>query len=74
MSTPSRREFVKTAAAAAGAVLLPKNLGGQPSQDAIVSPASHLEEHGWERPENRRDAFQRTVDFLRTHVLDEPAR
>jgi len=31
------------------------------------------EEHGWERPENRRDAFQRTVDFLRTHVLDEPA-
>jgi dipeptidyl aminopeptidase/acylaminoacyl peptidase len=32
------------------------------------------EEHGWEQPENRRDAFQRTVDFLRTHVLDEPAR
>jgi dipeptidyl aminopeptidase/acylaminoacyl peptidase len=31
------------------------------------------EEHGWERPENRRDAFQRTVDFLRAHVLDEPS-
>jgi dipeptidyl aminopeptidase/acylaminoacyl peptidase len=31
------------------------------------------EGHGWERRENRRDAFARTVAFLRRHVLDEPA-
>jgi dipeptidyl aminopeptidase/acylaminoacyl peptidase len=31
------------------------------------------EGHGWERRENRRDSFQRTLDFLRRHVLDEPA-
>ena len=30
------------------------------------------EGHGWERPENRRDAFERTLAFLKTHVLDEP--
>ena len=31
------------------------------------------EGHGWERRENRRDAFERIVRFLRTHVsLDEP--
>jgi dipeptidyl aminopeptidase/acylaminoacyl peptidase len=30
------------------------------------------EAHGWERRENRRDAFERIVRFLRTHVLDEP--
>jgi dipeptidyl aminopeptidase/acylaminoacyl peptidase len=30
------------------------------------------EGHGWERRENRRDAFERTLRFLRTHVLDEP--
>ena len=30
------------------------------------------EGHGWERRENRRDAFERTLAFLRTHVLDEP--
>ncbi len=29
------------------------------------------EGHGWERRENRRDAFERTLAFLRTHVLDE---
>ena len=31
------------------------------------------EGHGWEGRENRRDAFERTLRFLRTHVLDEPA-
>ena len=30
------------------------------------------EGHGWDRRENRRDAFERTLTFLRTHVLDEP--
>jgi dipeptidyl aminopeptidase/acylaminoacyl peptidase len=30
------------------------------------------EGHGWERRENRRDAFTRILAFLRTHVLDEP--
>ncbi len=30
------------------------------------------EGHGWERRENRRDAFERTLAFLKTHVLDEP--
>jgi dipeptidyl aminopeptidase/acylaminoacyl peptidase len=30
------------------------------------------EGHGWERRENRRDAFARIVAFLRRHVLDEP--
>jgi len=30
------------------------------------------EAHGWERRENRRDAFGRIVAFLRRHVLDEP--
>ncbi len=30
------------------------------------------EAHGWERRENRRDAFQRTLRFLRTHVLEDP--
>ena len=30
------------------------------------------EGHGWERRENRRDAYERTLAFLRTHVLDEP--
>ena len=30
------------------------------------------EGHGWERRENRRDAYERTLTFLRTHVLDEP--
>jgi dipeptidyl aminopeptidase/acylaminoacyl peptidase len=28
------------------------------------------EGHGWERRENRRDAFERIVAFLKTHVLD----
>ncbi len=32
------------------------------------------EGHGWERRENRRDAFERMLAFLRTHVLDEPPR
>ena len=31
------------------------------------------EAHGWERRENRRDAFTRILAFLKTHVLDEPA-
>jgi dipeptidyl aminopeptidase/acylaminoacyl peptidase len=31
------------------------------------------EGHGWERRENRRDAFERALTFLKTHVLDEPA-
>jgi dipeptidyl aminopeptidase/acylaminoacyl peptidase len=30
------------------------------------------EGHGWERRENRRDAFERIGRFLRTHLLDEP--
>ena len=30
------------------------------------------EGHGWEKRENRRDAYERIVKFLRTHVLDEP--
>jgi dipeptidyl aminopeptidase/acylaminoacyl peptidase len=30
------------------------------------------EGHGWERRENRRDAFERILRFLRTYVLDEP--
>ena len=30
------------------------------------------EGHGWQRRENRRDAFTRILAFLRTHVLDEP--
>ena len=30
------------------------------------------EGHGWERRENRRDAFERILRFLRTHVLEEP--
>ena len=29
------------------------------------------EAHGWERRENRRDAFERTLAFLQTHVLDK---
>jgi dipeptidyl aminopeptidase/acylaminoacyl peptidase len=29
------------------------------------------EGHGWERRENRRDAFTRTLEFLRTHVLND---
>jgi len=32
------------------------------------------EGHGWERRENRRDAFGRILRFLKTHVLDEPVR
>ncbi|MGP1675185.1 MAG: S9 family peptidase, partial [Candidatus Limnocylindrales bacterium] len=30
------------------------------------------EGHGWERRENRRDAFERTLHFLRTYVLEDP--
>jgi dipeptidyl aminopeptidase/acylaminoacyl peptidase len=29
------------------------------------------EGHGWEKRENRRDAYKRTVAFLKRHVLDE---
>ena len=50
MSTSSRREFVKRAAAAAGAALVPHALGAQSlagrySQGAV----RNAEEHGWER-------------------------
>ena len=31
------------------------------------------EGHGWDNRENRRDAFTRTLRFLRRHVLDEVA-
>ena len=30
------------------------------------------EGHGWERRENRRDAFNRILAFLKTHLGDEP--
>ncbi len=30
------------------------------------------EGHGWERRENRRDAYERILTFLQTHVLGEP--
>ncbi len=30
------------------------------------------EAHGWERRENRRDAWTRIVAFLKLHVMDEP--
>lgn len=30
------------------------------------------EGHGWERPENRRDAYERIHRFLRTHLPDDP--
>jgi dipeptidyl aminopeptidase/acylaminoacyl peptidase len=30
------------------------------------------EGHGWERRENRRDAWTRVLAFLRLHVLDSP--
>jgi dipeptidyl aminopeptidase/acylaminoacyl peptidase len=30
------------------------------------------EGHGWERRENRRDAFGRIVAWLKRHVLEEP--
>ena len=30
------------------------------------------EGHGWEKRENRRDAFERILAFLKTNVLDEP--
>jgi hypothetical protein len=29
------------------------------------------EGHGWERPENKRDAFRRIRAFLRRHVMDD---
>jgi dipeptidyl aminopeptidase/acylaminoacyl peptidase len=30
------------------------------------------EGHGWQARENRRDAFTRIRDFLKTHVLEVP--
>jgi dipeptidyl aminopeptidase/acylaminoacyl peptidase len=30
------------------------------------------EGHGWEKRENRRDAFGRILAFLKANVLDEP--
>jgi dipeptidyl aminopeptidase/acylaminoacyl peptidase len=32
------------------------------------------EGHGWERRENRRDAYERILTFLKTNVLDEPPK
>jgi dipeptidyl aminopeptidase/acylaminoacyl peptidase len=32
------------------------------------------EGHGWERRENRRDAFERTLKFLREHIRNEATR
>ncbi len=32
------------------------------------------EAHGWERRENRRDAYERVLAFFKTNVLDEPPR
>jgi dipeptidyl aminopeptidase/acylaminoacyl peptidase len=32
------------------------------------------EGHGWERRENRRDAFERILRFLTTHVPPDPDR
>jgi dipeptidyl aminopeptidase/acylaminoacyl peptidase len=32
------------------------------------------EAHGWERRENRRDAYERILAFLKTNVLDEPPK
>jgi dipeptidyl aminopeptidase/acylaminoacyl peptidase len=32
------------------------------------------EGHGWERRENRRDAYDRILAFLKTNVLDEPQK
>jgi dipeptidyl aminopeptidase/acylaminoacyl peptidase len=29
------------------------------------------EAHGWERRENRRDAFDRTLSFLKTHLSED---
>jgi polygalacturonase len=50
MSPPSRREFVKAAAAAAGAVLLPPSLRGQPLDRALGAREWPVaEDHGWER-------------------------
>jgi dipeptidyl aminopeptidase/acylaminoacyl peptidase len=31
------------------------------------------EAHGWEKRENRRDAFERSLAFLKTNVLEESA-
>jgi len=51
MFTPSRREFVKAAAAAAGAALVPPALDGQTSRGRAATLASmnSAEEHGWDR-------------------------
>ena len=50
MPTPSRREFVKTVTAAAGAVLLPGSVGGEsPLAAAPRGSAQAAEQHGWER-------------------------
>ena len=50
MSTPSRRDFVKTAAAAAGAVLLPPRIARRPFDLALRDQTKVVaEEHGWAR-------------------------
>jgi dipeptidyl aminopeptidase/acylaminoacyl peptidase len=30
------------------------------------------EQHGWQRRENRRDAWKRSLDFLKRHLLEQP--
>jgi polygalacturonase len=50
MPTPSRRDFVKVAAATAGAVLVPPVLRGHSIADALIRRTPPVaEEHGWER-------------------------
>ena len=50
MSPPSRRDFVKAAAAAAGATLLPSTIHGRSLDRAFGALQPHaVEEHGWER-------------------------
>ena len=50
MSTPSRRDFVKAAAIAAGAALAPSGLGRRSYGHALAGRASQaVEEHGWGR-------------------------
>ena len=50
MSTPSRRDFVKVAAAAAGAVLVPSGVRRHPFDLALADRARDVaEDHGWAR-------------------------
>jgi len=49
MSSPSRREFVKAAAAAAGAALLPSAARTQPLGSGASRAPGIANEHGWDR-------------------------